>query len=424
LSGLTGRKALAIVGCAALTLATLSVAAASAQQAQRPAGQEGGVAGNRPTEAMLKACVSKQLADSCSVQNESGDIAGTCRAPEGRPLACVPNRARPGDTGGPGPSQSNSGTGVPATQAYTLGVLCNLSGSQLNSQLGLTNNFQWNCANGRRSLIANGIPGHQVGVFPNASNPNPISEQKVAFSASLSPVALSGPGGPAREAVMGLNGVKFDPATAGTCSDGISAASHCRLAPGGGGTWNIEALGQDSFDFGEDMNNAHVQPGGIYHYHGVPTGLLSQAARDGREMALVGWAADGFPVYARYGFSGSSQIGGQLRKMETSYRLKQIPDPGRPSPSVISMGAFTQDWEYVAGLGDLDECNGRFGTTPEFPEGIYHYYTTDNYPYVQRCVKGSLESAAPPAGARQGSAGRRRGEREQGGQRRPRSSNQ
>lgn len=418
MSGLTGQKARVILGCACLTFVTLGVAGVSAQQAQSPTGPGGGDR-SRPTEAMLNACVSKQRADSCTVQNGSDTVAGTCRAPEGRLLACVPNRTGPGGTGGPRPNQSNSGSALPATQAYTLGVLCDLSGSQLNGQLGLTSNFLWSCANGRRSLVANGIPGHQVGVFPNASNPNPISEQRVAFSTSLSPVAHSGPGGPAKEAVMGLNGVKFDPATAGTCSDGISAASRCRLAPGGGGSWNIEALGQDSFDFGEDMNNAHVQPGGIYHYHGVPTGLLSQAARDGREMALVGWAADGFPVYARYGFTGSTQISGQLRMMETSYRLKQAADPGRPSPSIIPMGAFTQDWEYVAGLGDLDECNGRFGTTPEFPGGIYHYYTTDSYPYVQRCVKGSLEFTESPAGARQGNG--RRGEGERGGQRRPRS---
>jgi hypothetical protein len=42
-------------------------------------------------------------------------------------------------------------------------------------------------------------------------------------------------------------------------------------------------------------------------------------------------------------------------------------------------------------LGDLDECNGRIGATPEFPQGIYHYYATDSYPYLQRCVKGKVE---------------------------------
>jgi hypothetical protein len=66
------------------------------------------------------------------------------------------------------------------------------------------------------------------------------------------------------------------------------------------------------------------------------------------------------------------------------------------------MGTFLQDFEYVAGLaglGDLDECNGRVGVTPEFPNGTYHYYTTDTYPYVQRCVKGTAAAttgAVPP----------------------------
>ena len=44
------------------------------------------------------------------------------------------------------------------------------------------------------------------------------------------------------------------------------------------------------------------------------------------------------------------------------------------------MGAFTQDFEYEEGYGDLDECNGRVGVTPEFPEGIYYYVVTDAFP--------------------------------------------
>jgi hypothetical protein len=52
------------------------------------------------------------------------------------------------------------------------------------------------------------------------------------------------------------------------------------------------------------------------------------------------------------------------------------------------MGHFQQDWEYVAGLGDLDECNGRVGVTPEFSNGTYHYFITDSYPFIQRCTKG------------------------------------
>ena len=47
--------------------------------------------------------------------------------------------------------------------------------------------------------------------------------------------------------------------------------------------------------------------------------------------------------------------------------------------SPIAMGAFTQDWEYVAGHGDLDECNGLFAKTPDFPNGIYHYFITTDF---------------------------------------------
>ena len=132
-------------------------------------------------------------------------------------------------------------------------------------------------------------------------------------------------------------------------------------------------------------------------------------------MQLIGWAVDGFPIYARYGYvDGRSALSG-IRAMNTSYRLKAEPDAGRPSTILVPMGAFTNDWEYAAGSGDLDECNGRFAGTPEFPEGIYHYYATDAFPYVQRCVIGSTESSpkAEPRGSGARNGGR--GGRENGG---------
>ena len=79
-----------------------------------------------------------------------------------------------------------------------------------------------------------------------------------------------------------------------------------------------------------------------------------------------------------------------LKVLKSSYRLKASPDANRPSTGLLPMGTFLQDYEYVTGLGDLDECNGRSGVTPEFPKGIYHYYATDTYPHLQRCVKGQL----------------------------------
>ena len=123
-------------------------------------------------------------------------------------------------------------------------------------------------------------------------------------------------------------------------------------------------------------------------------------------MSIVGWASDGFPVYARYGFSDPDDSNSSVKSLKPSYRLKKEPDRNRPmvlttliggpnqgttNPNTeIPMGAFTQDYEYVDGLGDLDRCNGRYGVTPEFPDGIYYYVVTDDFPFFTRCLKGDV----------------------------------
>ena len=184
---------------------------------------------------------------------------------------------------------------------------------------------------------------------------------------------------------IALNGVIFDPGTAGTCDN---TGSVCDLGQGRS-SWNIEALGQSSFKFGTDASNAHVQPGGVYHYHGVPEGFVAKLNK-GSSMTLIGWAADGFPIYARYGYSSATDITSALKTVKSSYQLKKVPDSNRPAATLFAMGTFTQDYEFVAGSGDLDECNGRTGVTPEFPKGTYHYFATDTFPHLQRCVKGLL----------------------------------
>ena len=42
----------------------------------------------------------------------------------------------------------------------------------------------------------------------------------------------------------------------------------------------------------------------------------------------------------------------------------------------------------MAGLGDLDEANGRFGVTPDHPEGTYYYVITPTFPFIPRLWKG------------------------------------
>jgi hypothetical protein len=270
--------------------------------------------------------------------------------------------------------------------ASTAGVLCTLSTNEFNDSASVkaTSTSSWTCSTTSRVLTANGIPDHEVGTFPNANNPNTISSQRVAATYTLLPSASSAAGIPTQIIGYALNGVKFDPGTAGTCDN---SGTSCNLA-GGGGTWRMEALGQTSFRFGTDVNNAHVQPNGEYHYHGMPEKTITKLGK-GTGMALVGWAADGFPIYARYGYVRATDATSGTKVLTGSYRVKATPDAGRPATSLYAMGTFVQDWEYVAGLGDLDQCNGRTGVTPEFPQGIYHYVITDSYPYIQRCIKGT-----------------------------------
>lgn len=288
-----------------------------------------------------------------------------------------------------------------ALNSTTDGVLCNYSDSTPNSSdsVSITSTSSWLCDGENRNLTANGIPDHVVGTFPNPNNPNTITEQSVSASFTLNPkesTAATTLGGPAGVIAYVLNGVKVDAGTGGTCDD---TGDTCDLGQRVG-NWSIEALGQTSFNFGTDENNAHVQPDGVYHYHGVPEGFVTKQGGDSSKMTLIAWAADGFPIYARYGYSDVNNANSELKVMTGSYAYVSEVSSSRPSVNTYPLGTFSQDWTYVAGSGDLDECNGRYGVTPEFPEGIYHYYATDSYPYFQRCVKGEVEAgnAGPGAG--------------------------
>ncbi|MEZ4404847.1 MAG: YHYH protein [Kofleriaceae bacterium] len=271
--------------------------------------------------------------------------------------------------------------------AAASGDLCGLTYSAYNDspEVMAQSTYAWTCSGGVRRVTGTGIPDHPVvgGRFAT-----PISTQNVSVTFPLAPTVGATATPAAMNVGYALNSVKFDPATAGSCaSDATSTApgDGC-VAAMGTGPWRLEALG-GAFMFGTDDSNAHVQPNGQYHYHGIPEGILTRLGR-GQAMTLVGYATDGFPIYARYGYTDATDATSAVKVMTGSWQKKASPDAGRPSVTVFPMGTFTQDYEYVAGSGDLDECNGRTGVTPEFPGGTYHYFITDSYPYIQRCVKG------------------------------------
>lgn len=284
-----------------------------------------------------------------------------------------------------------SGCGAAQVAVDDGGVACNLSYSAFNAsaKVNATSTSSWTCTSASRQMTGNGIPDHAVtgGMFAT-----PISAQNLSVNFTRSPEVISATGTKLTHQPYGfvLNSVKLDPATDGTCASSATSTAQgagC-VAIMGTDPWNLEAMG-GAFHFGTDENNAHVQPNGQYHYHGMPEGYLTRVGA-GQQVTLVGFAVDGFPIYARYGFSVANDASSTVRVMTGSYQKKATPDQGRPSTTIFPLGTFTQDYEYVAGSGDLDECNGRVGVTPEFPQGTYHYYITDSYPFIQRCVKGKV----------------------------------
>jgi YHYH protein len=145
-------------------------------------------------------------------------------------------------------------------------------------------------------------------------------------------------GGPGGAGIYALNSVKFDPSTAGTCPNNTNSAAQCNLIGNPGEVFRIEALGQNTFDFGVDSNNAHVQPNGEYHYHGMPEGLLTALGTTSANprMTLVGWASDGFPVYARYCHTVAMDPASPLKLCAGSFVRDTTADSGRPSPCIYS----------------------------------------------------------------------------------------
>ena len=96
---------------------------------------------------------------------------------------------------------------------------------------------------------------------------------------------------------------------------------------------------------------------------------------------IIGWAYDGNPIYGPYGYS--SKTGGSVKALESGYKIIETENRiDGPDKSVYPLGFFIEDYIYV-GTGDLDEHNGRFGVTPEYPNGVYAYFTTINSSLVE-----------------------------------------
>lgn len=162
---------------------------------------------------------------------------------------------------------------------------------------------------------------------------------------------------------VAINGIPFDPATAECYGQSRGA----RPSPAASCDWNEEAIVGKSGRLGLDSSQAHVQPNGAYHYHGMPYGLINQITNKA-DLILVGYAADGFDIMI-------SRSG----KYRSGYSLKKGSRPNGPKGKYD--GTYTQDFEYTG--GHLDRCNGAVINNK------YTYILTEDFPFIPRCWAGT-----------------------------------
>ena len=162
-------------------------------------------------------------------------------------------------------------------------------------------------------------------------------------------------------------------------------------------------IGEGRDFVGLDCASAHVNPNAGYHYHGnmyeyveeLEQGI-STTSTIPTEVLQVGWASDGFPILYRFGPDKE----GNIKEMFPSFQLKSglRPGDGISAPCGSYSGKYTNDFGYVAGKGDLDECNGIEAsvtlTTAQGEETFEYYYViTQGFPQISRCMKGNFNDS-------------------------------
>ena len=266
-------------------------------------------------------------------------------------------------------------------------------------------------------ISTQGIPAYITGPFLDG-NPSQASAQNAIFKFPLSPKKNNGTPSPTTGGNIGLfiNGVAlFD------YRDAVSWQSSTQTLKGGpfGGmgdqVWNRDAVVAEKAGF--DCSKGHPAMGN-YHHHQNPSAfnldkmkisnVCDLYSADGlyvidstRHAPLIGFAYDGFPIYGAYAHKNVDGTGG-ITRMKSSFVLRDIKTratyangntvtPGPDVSAKYPLGYFREDYTYIptaASTPDyLDEHNGRWCITPEYPNGTYAYFCTIDenwnsyYPY-------------------------------------------
>ena len=110
--------------------------------------------------------------------------------------------------------------------------------------------------------------------------------------------------------------------------------------------------------------------------YGTPDLVINNNSEVASEQhsPIIGWAYDGNPIYGPYGYANASS--GNVTRMTSGY-TEDTTSANRPPVTIYPSGFFVEDYTFT-GTGSLDVHNGRFCVTPDYPHGVYAYFTTIN----------------------------------------------
>jgi hypothetical protein len=262
-------------------------------------------------------------------------------------------------------------------------------------------------------VTATGVPAYTTGPFQDG-NPSQATNQNAIFKIPLNPTqntgtAMETTGGNIGIFINGValfdwrDGVAWNPNTNALC--GGPGNTPCPGGPMASMDWNRDAIPAENDGF--DCTKGHPAMGN-YHHHQNPTAFDLDATptsdvcnlydADGlyvldnnTHSPLIGFAYDGFPIYGSYAYTNTDGTGA-ITRMKSAYQLKSITTRanGPAVNTTYPLGYFREDYEFIANTASdyLDEHNGRFCITPEYPNGTYAYFATIDanlntaYPYA------------------------------------------
>lgn len=250
-------------------------------------------------------------------------------------------------------------------------------------------------------VVSDGLAGYLMGPWSNPNSPqaqnftfriprNPVEEQGMKFRQPNGGIGLA------------INGVKFYGYTDNKSYDNATN-TNTETQNGGDNVWHSDAWISEGNTM-DATGRGHCDGQGIYHYHATPIALYSMT--NNGHSPIIGFMPDGFPIYGPFGYNNPMDSLSPLTRITSSYVLRNITvrdslpkpngkltNPNDFSPTVTTNGSFdigvyVEDWAYVPNQGHLDQFNGRFCYTPEYPNGTYAYFVTTeangdpHFPYI------------------------------------------